>query len=176
MSKRPLAATVVLLSAAAVGGCGAPADQEPRGGRETAASDDAWGKGDYEKAMKRLARADRDRDAELVDDGYAYGKDGLDRTFRTPGERPYRLDIGCEAPGTRELTLRIRRGAAAQEWAVTCNDQEPDTFNIPAAEQPFTATVRTPDSMTNGLIHWQLNTIGKDDVEDCPDDIKGCDD
>ncbi|MCB5907109.1 hypothetical protein [Streptomyces pinistramenti] len=175
MSKSPLAA-VVLLSAAAVGGCVSPADQDPRGGASAStADDDAWGKGDHEKAMKRLSRAARDPDAELVDDGYAYGKEGLDRTFRTPGERPYRLDIGCEAPGTRELTLRLRRGSTTQEWAVACNDRLPDAFNIPAADQPFTATLHTPGSMTNGLIHWRLSTLGKEDVEDCPDDIEGCD-
>ncbi|MFB7629581.1 hypothetical protein ACFC0M_01325 [Streptomyces sp. NPDC056149] len=126
--------------------------------------------------MKRLARAVHDQDAELVDDGYPYLTEGLHRTFRTPGNRPYRLDISCDAPGAgEELTLRLQRGDAAQDWAVTCNDREADRFNIPATSRPFTAAIPTLDSKTTGIIHWRLNTISKEQIEDCADDIKGCD-
>lgn len=184
--KRARAATAlaVLLAAIPVGGCGARSDTGPNSaateaGSGTQSTDTApadWGKGDYEKAMKRLTRTLRDTDAELVDSGFPDVMDGISRTFRTPGERPYRLDVDCAAPGTSELTLTLKRGDEEQDWAVTCNDQEADRFDIPATDKPFTASIAAPDSRTTGVIHWRLVTVREDQVaDDCGDDIKGCD-
>ncbi|WP_189956980.1 hypothetical protein [Streptomyces alanosinicus] len=184
---RPLA--VVLLGAVVISGCSSAPETSGHGGKESPAvtksptpptgsdTTDVWGKGDYEQAMKRLARAVHDPDAELVDEGYPDIMEGLRRTFRTPGKRPYRLDVSCDSPEAGELTLRLRRGKEAQDWTVPCNDHEADRFNIPATDTPFTATIDSPDSRTTGLIHWRLNTIGKDQVEEeeCVDDIRGCD-
>ncbi|MFF4603676.1 hypothetical protein ACFY12_13180 [Streptomyces sp. NPDC001339] len=180
MRKCLIAAAALFVGAVTLSGCGSGEQPSPV---DTSASSDPspdpasveWGKGDYLKAMKRLARSVHDRDADLVDEGYPNVMEGLNRTFVTPGSRPYRLDIGCATPGAHEITLRLERGTAVQDWTVTCNDREADQLNIPAAKDPFTATISTPDSRTTGLIHWRLSTIDKDAVEDCPDDIKGCD-
>ncbi|GAU66522.1 acetyl-CoA hydrolase/transferase family protein [Streptomyces sp. NBRC 110611] len=180
MRKRLIATALFVGAAATISGCSSGEEPSPV---DTSASPDPsqdattteWGKGDYMKAMKRLDRAVHDGDADLVDEGYPYLMEGLNRTFPTPGNRPYRLDISCAAPGTYELTLRLKRGAASQDWAVTCNDHEADRLNLPATNEPFTATIAAPDTKTTGIIHWQLNTIHKDAVEDCPDDIMGCD-
>ncbi|MGM9442006.1 hypothetical protein ACTAF0_17305 [Streptomyces murinus] len=178
------AAVAVLLAAISVGGCGAHSDtgSDPaatEAGSGTPSADAApadWGKGDYEKAMKRLTRALRDTDAEPVDSGFPDVMDGISRTFRTPGERPYRLDIDCAAPGTGELTLTLKRGDEEQDWAVTCNDQEADRFDIPATGKPFTASIAAPGGKTTGVIHWRLVTVREDRAaDDCGDDIKGCD-
>ncbi|OIJ98865.1 hypothetical protein [Streptomyces monashensis] len=186
MRKRTTAATAVavLLTAASVGGCGANSDTGPNSAAieassATSSADTApadWGKGDYEKAMKHLTRTLRDADAELVDSGFPNVMDGLSRTFRTPGDRPYRLDVDCAVPGTDELTLALKRGGEEQDWAVTCNDREADRFNVPAAGEPFTASIAAPDSKTTGIIHWRLVTVREDQAAgDCGDDIKGCD-
>ncbi|WP_405653854.1 hypothetical protein [Streptomyces sp. RK9] len=182
-----LGATVVLLAAA----CGGPAERsggssdrsaEPSASSSPPADEGQlveWGKGDAEDALRRADRAlgYDDTPAELVDSDVTSFSDGLRKTFPTPGERPYRLDITCVAPNTDEITLTLGRGDDEQEWVVSCGDRQADQFNIPAGAAPFTARVAPDKRRSEALaeIVWRLNTIATDEVFDCEDDIVGCD-
>ncbi|MFE6401356.1 hypothetical protein [Streptomyces alboflavus] len=182
-----LGAVVVLLTAA----CGGQADRS-EGPSERSAEPPAsssppadegqlveWGKGDAEDALRRADRAldYDDTPAELVDSDVTSLSDGLRKTFPTPGERPYRLDITCVAPNTDEITLTLGRGDDEQEWVVACGERQADQFNIPAGAAPFTAHVAPDKRRSENLaeIVWRLNTIATDEVFDCEDDIAGCD-
>lgn len=137
----------------------------------------SWeGKEDQEDAMRRATRALNAAETEgasRVDSGMAQLADGLDKTFTATGDRPYTFDIACQAPTSRTLTLSLARGEAETEWELDCGDREADQFNIPAGP-PFTARIAGSGPDTDGLVLWRLNTIAPDAVEDCEDDIEGC--
>ncbi|WP_405656806.1 hypothetical protein [Streptomyces sp. RK9] len=127
-----------------------------------------------------LQRAERALDAyeddgthpDLVDADTSYIADRLTKTYATPGERPYRLDITCDTDDVEELTLTLTRGDEEQPYGIGCGDPEADQFNIPAGK-PFKISA-APVKGGAGLFLWRLNTISPDDVEGCEDDIKAC--
>ncbi|GHC66123.1 hypothetical protein [Streptomyces flavofungini] len=175
-------ATAVLLATA----CGAPAEDRSDASPSTSAHHPdqrrqlvEWGKGDAEDGLRRAERALAydDTPTDLVDTGVASFPDGLEKKFPTPGKRPYRLDITCAAPNTGDITLTLGRGDDEQEWTVPCNERQADQFNIPPGSTPFTARITPNKRQSENLagIVWRLNTIAPDDVDECPDDISGCD-
>ncbi|MDT0458823.1 hypothetical protein RM550_24375 [Streptomyces sp. DSM 41527] len=130
-------------------------------------------------AMQRAERAldayeEDGSAAKRADSGSAHLADGVHRTFRAPGKRWYRLDLTCDTSGVRELTLTLTRGSAEQAYGIGCGDPEADQFNIPPGA-PFTVRVDAVRTGT-GLALWRLNTVARNDVDGCDDDIKGCDD
>ncbi|MYR44080.1 hypothetical protein [Streptomyces sp. SID5910] len=147
-------------------------------GRQSEPSGDgsrAWEPDDAMQRAERALEAASDSDArpELVDTGGAFVASGMDKKHQTSGDRPYLLGITCDTDGIGELTLTLSRGPQEQAYGVECGDPEADQFNIPAG-QPFTARV-DPVKDGNGLILWRLDTIARDAVEGCDDDIDGCD-
>ncbi|MEU5000211.1 hypothetical protein [Streptomyces sp. NPDC021622] len=146
------------------------ASPTPSGDDRTWEPDDALRRAD--RALD--AYADDGTDAELVDSGTAYVGSGLDKTFKAPGDRAYRLDITCDTAGVDELTLTLSRDGAEQAYGVGCGDREADQFNIPPGT-PFKARV-DPVKDGTGLISWRLNSIAPGDVDGCDDDIDGCED
>ncbi|NUV58769.1 hypothetical protein [Streptomyces sp. CAI-85] len=127
--------------------------------------------------MKRATRAlnaVEPDSAAREDAGTAPLADGLDRTFTADGDRPYTFDIACQAAAApHTVVLTLARGDAESEWEVECGDREADQFNIPAGA-PFTATVAPAKPGVDGLVLWRLNTVAPEDVEDCEDDVAGC--
>ncbi|MEU3989150.1 hypothetical protein OG301_08250 [Streptomyces platensis] len=128
-------------------------------------------------AMQRAERAldayDEDDSAvQRADSGSAHLADGVRRTFRAPGKRWYRLDLTCDTSGVREVTLTLTRGSAEQAYGIGCGDPEADQFNIPPGT-PFTARVDAVRTGT-GLVLWRLNTVAREDVDGCDNDIEGC--
>lgn len=128
-------------------------------------------------AMQRAERAldayDEDGStAQRADSGSAFLADGVRRTFPATGKRWYRLDLTCDTSGVREATLTLTRGSAAQAYGIGCGDPEADQFHIPPGA-PFTARVDAVRTGT-GLVLWRLNTVTREDVDGCDDDIDGC--
>ncbi|GAA5615761.1 hypothetical protein Spla01_06978 [Streptomyces platensis] len=128
-------------------------------------------------AMQRAERAldAYDEDGSTVqraDSGSAFLADGVRRTFRAPGKRWYRLDLTCDTSGVQEVTLTLTRGSTEQAYGIGCGDPEADQFNIPPGA-PFTARVDAVRTGT-GLVLWRLNTVAREDVDGCDDDIDGC--
>ncbi|MFI7297668.1 hypothetical protein [Streptomyces sp. NPDC050121] len=179
-ARHPLILALLLSLAALTGACTAQ-KQEPEelGNGETPSVSQAptWdGKEDQEEAMERATRAlnaVEPESASLEDTGTAALAKGLNTTFATKGDRPYTFDIACQAPAPHTLTLTLVRGEVANEWEVECGDREADQFNIPAGT-PVTARITPPNRDADGLISWRLNTIATKDVQDCEDDITGC--
>lgn len=177
-------ATIALLA-----GC-AEAKEEPNGadrssprpsapaGRESKPPGDGSRAWEPDDAMRRAERAlksasDSDARPELVDTAGAFIASGMDKEHKTPGDRPYLLSITCDTDGLGELPLTLSRGDQEQAYGIECGDREADQFNIPAGK-PFTARVDPVEDGT-GLILWRLDTIARDAVQGCDDDIDGCD-
>ncbi|MEU8621938.1 hypothetical protein [Streptomyces sp. NPDC048623] len=140
----------------------------------------SWeGKAEQEDAMERAARALNAAGAEgdvRVDEGMEDLDRGLDKTFEAKGDHPYSLDIACQAPTDRTVTLTLARGGSHSEWEVTCGDREADRFSVPAGGR-FTATIASAGEAggaADGLVLWRLSTRPPGDMEGCDDDIKGC--
>ncbi|MFF5336606.1 hypothetical protein [Streptomyces sp. NPDC013181] len=135
----------------------------------------AWEPDDAMRRAERALREASDSDArpELVDTASAFVASGMDRKHTAHGDRPYLLSITCDTDGIEELTLTLSRGEQEQAYGIGCGDREADQFNIPAGES-FTAQVDPVENGT-GLILWRLDTITRDAVEGCDDDIDGCD-
>ncbi|WP_330239253.1 hypothetical protein [Streptomyces sp. NBC_00525] len=135
----------------------------------------AWEPDDAMRRAERALEAVSDSDArpELVHAASASVASGMDQEHKAPGDRPYLLGITCDTNGIEELTLTLSRGDQEQAYGIGCGDPEADQFNIPAGE-PFTARVAPVENGT-GLILWRLDTIARDAVEGCDDDIDGCD-
>lgn len=134
------------------------------------------GKADQEDAMERAARALNaagSEGASRVDEGMEDLARGLHKSFEAKGDRPYALDLACQAPTDRSVTLTLARGDANSEWEVTCGEPEADRFSIPAGAR-FTATVPPTGTEGDGLVLWRLSTVSAADVDGCEDDIKGC--
>ncbi|MFG2894994.1 hypothetical protein [Streptomyces sp. NPDC048248] len=112
-------------------------------------------------------------DPKLIDSGTANIASGAHKEFQAPGKRWYRLDITCDTQGVKELTLTLARGSKEQAYGVGCGDSEADQFNIPPGST-FAAKV-DPVKDGTGLVMWRLNTVTRDNVEGCDDDIDGCD-
>ncbi|MFG2891140.1 hypothetical protein [Streptomyces sp. NPDC048248] len=110
---------------------------------------------------------------ELVDSATSYITGKLHKNFQAPGKRWYRLDITCDTRGVKELTLTLSRGSEEQAYAIGCGDTEADQFNIPPGDT-FTAQVDAVKDGT-GLVKWRLNTVARENVDGCDDDIDGCD-
>lgn len=141
----------------------------PSDGGRTWEPDDAM-----QRAGRALRRAtDSDARPALVDTASAFAASGMSKKYKAPGDRPYLLSITCDAEGIDELTLTLSRRDQEQAYGIECGDREADQFNIPAGE-PFTAQVEPVEDGT-GLILWRLDTIARDAVEGCDDDIDGCD-
>ncbi|WP_329612357.1 hypothetical protein OG244_02785 [Streptomyces brevispora] len=167
-------------------GC-AEANKEPNGatGRSSAPADRqskppgdgsrAWEPDDAMQRAERALKAASDSDArpELVDTASAFVTSGVDKKHTAHGDRPYLLSITCDTDGIGELTLTLSRGDQEQAYGIECGDREADQFNIPAGK-PFTARV-DPVRNGTGLILWRLDTIARDAVDGCDDDIDGCD-
>ncbi|MFF3333835.1 hypothetical protein ACFYWX_30525 [Streptomyces sp. NPDC002888] len=171
---------VVLTLAALTAGC-TEQTREPKeaqdGGTPSVSQPSTWeGKADEEDAMERATRAlnaVEPEGASREDSGMAALAQGLDRTFKAKGDRPYTFDIACQAAAPHTLALTLTRGDAESEWDVECGDREADQFNIPAGA-PFTATIAPAKRDTDGLVLWRLNTVAPEDVQDCEDDITEC--
>ncbi len=134
----------------------------------------AW---EPDDAMQRAERAlesasDSDARPELVDTASAFVASGMDKKHHTSGDRPYLFSVTCDTDGISELTLTLSRGDQEQAYGIECGDREADRFNIPAGK-PFTARV-DPVRNGTGLILWRLDTIARDAVEGCDDDVDGC--
>ncbi|MFG2127117.1 hypothetical protein ACGFNV_04890 [Streptomyces sp. NPDC048751] len=54
-----------------------------------------------------------------------------------------------------------------------CGDREAEQFNIPG-DAPFTATITPAKRDADGLVLWRLDAVAREDVQDCADDITGC--
>jgi len=181
MSARHTLVLALLLSFAALTGACAQEEQEreePGKGKSPSASRAAtWdGKEDQEEAMERAARAldsVEPESASREDSGTAALAQGMEKTFSTPGDRPYTFDIACQTPTPHTLTLALVRGEAKTEWEVECDGREGDRFNIPAGSA-FTAGIAPVSRDTDGLVVWRLSTVAPEDVQDCEDDIAGC--
>ncbi|MEU1408678.1 hypothetical protein ABZ471_41480 [Streptomyces sp. NPDC005728] len=89
------------------------------------------------------------------------------------GNRPYTFDLACQAPARRSVTLTLARGDEESEWEVTCGDREADQFNIPVGGR-FTARIPHTGQDTDGLVLWRLDAVAPEDLDDCEDDIEGC--
>jgi len=127
-----------------------------------------------QRAERALESAsDADVRPELVDTAGAFIANGLAKTHKAPGDRPYLLSIACDADGVGELVLTLSRRGQEQAYGIECGDREADQFNIPAGA-PFTVRVDPVEDGT-GLILWRLDTVAQDAVEGCDDDIDGCD-
>ncbi|MFB7595215.1 hypothetical protein [Streptomyces sp. NPDC056160] len=186
-ARRSLAVALAALAVAMAGGC---SDQRGREGTATdAGSTEAprhpspsavprWdGKAEQEDALRAATQAlnaSETEGAARVDEGLASLPQGLDKTF-TAGGRPHTLDVACQAPGPRSITLTLGRGTAKSEWEVRCGDREADQFNIPAGAR-FTARVARTGPDADGLVLWRLSAVHPDDVDGCEDDIEGCED
>ncbi|MEU7418143.1 hypothetical protein [Streptomyces antibioticus] len=177
---RSIAIALTLAFTALAAGCTEEArrpKETPDGGTPSVTQPPAWeGKGDQEAAMKRATRAlnaVEPDSAAREDSGTATLADGLDRTFAARGDRPYTFDIACQAAAPHTVVLTLVRGDAESEWEVECGDREADQFNVPAGA-PFTAAVAPAKPVVDGLVLWRLNTVALEDVEDCVDDITGC--
>ncbi|MFC5722153.1 hypothetical protein ACFP1Z_18475 [Streptomyces gamaensis] len=149
-------------TAALLGGCsGGAAEPGDDAGRE-------W------NPKTALRRAERALDAaagegagpESVDSGTAFIASGLEQEFAAPGDRPYRLDITCDAVGIEEAALTLSRGGKEQTYDVGCGDRQADRFDIPAG-RPFTARVEAVKDGT-GLILWRLGTVSPGEVSGFP--------
>lgn len=171
---------LVLTLVALTGGC-AEQTREPKkaqdGGTPSVSQPPTWeGKADQEDAMERAMRAlnaVEPEGASREDSGMAALAKGLTRTFTVKGDRPYTFDIACQVPAPHTLTLTLARGDTQSEWEVECGDREADQFNIPAGA-PFTATITPAQRDTDGLVLWRLDAVAREDVQDCADDITGC--
>ncbi|MFH9554528.1 hypothetical protein [Streptomyces sp. NPDC017435] len=179
-ARRPLTFILLLCVAALTGACaeqGREPDESGSGKNKSTSPPLTWeGKEDVEEAMQRAARAlntVESKSAFREDSGTTTLAKGLSRTLTTQGRRPYTFDISCQASSAHTLTLTLMRGEAANEWDVECGDREADQFNIPAGT-PFTARITPAGGQAEGIISWRLNTIGPEDVQDCTDDIAGC--
>ncbi|WP_314220058.1 hypothetical protein [Streptomyces zaehneri] len=179
-ARRPLIFILLLSVAALTGACaeqGREPDQPGNGRSKSTSPPLTWdGKEDVEEAMQRAARALNTVESESAfreDSGTTTLAKGLSRTFKTQSQKPYTFDISCQTPSAHTLTLTLMRGDAANEWDVECGDREADQFNIPAGT-PFTARTTPAGGQAEGIISWRLNTIGAEDVQDCTDDITGC--
>ncbi|WP_073947267.1 hypothetical protein [Streptomyces kebangsaanensis] len=143
----------------------------------TASPAASWeGKEDQEDAMRRATRAltaVEPDGASRVDEGMAGLERGLTKTFTAKGGRPYTFDVACQAPAAHSITLTLQRGESQSEYEVECGDREADQFNIPAGA-PFAVRIAPAQRGTDGMILWRLNTIAPADVDDCNDDIQGC--
>ncbi|MER5587447.1 hypothetical protein ABT090_38220 [Streptomyces asoensis] len=129
-----------------------------------------------EEAMQRAARALDAVESKSVlreDSGTATLIEGLNRTLTTKGRKPYTFDISCQTPSAHTLTLTLMRGDTTSEWDVACGDREADQFDIPGGT-PFTARVTPVGGQVEGIISWRLSTVGAEDMQDCADDITGC--
>ncbi|WP_037864317.1 hypothetical protein [Streptomyces sp. NRRL S-340] len=186
-ARRSLAVALVALAVVVAGGC------SDRRGREGTAVDPGsaeaprypspsavtgWdGKAEQEDALRdatQALNASEIEGAARVAEGMASLPQGLDKTFTAEG-RPHTLDIACQAPGPRSITLILGRGTVESEWEVTCGDREADQFNIPAGAL-FTARVARTGPDAEGLVLWRLSALRPDDVDGCDDDIEGCED
>ncbi|MEU2283106.1 hypothetical protein ABZ614_14435 [Streptomyces sp. NPDC013178] len=180
-ARRTLAPALLLSLAALLTAACTEERQEPEdpGNRDSRSASPAptWdGKEDQEEAMERATRALNAVEAGSAsreDSGTAALGEGLDRTFTTPGVRPYTFGVACQTPTPRTLTLTLVRGEAESEWEVECGDREAEQFNLPAGG-PFTARIAPPDRDVDGLVLWRLSTVAPEDVQDCEDDIAGC--
>ncbi|MCF3145302.1 hypothetical protein [Streptomyces platensis] len=181
----PLGAALALL----LSGCGGATEKAPPGQATASAktpktpeapktsAPDSGRPWEPDDAMQRAERAldayDEDGStAQRADSGSAFLADGVRRTFRATGKRWYRLDLTCDTSGVREVTLTLTRGSAEQAYGIGCGDPEADQFNIPPGA-PFTARVDAVRTGT-GLVRWRLNTVAREDVDGCDDDIDGC--
>ncbi|CAM5457375.1 hypothetical protein [Streptomyces aurantiogriseus] len=107
------------------------------------------------------------------DSGTAALGEGLDRTLTTRGAKPYTFDVAYQTPAPHTLTLILVRGETASEWEVECGDREAEQFNLPAGGS-FSARIAPPNRDADGLVLWRLSTVAPEDVQDCEDDITGC--
>ncbi len=111
--------------------------------------------------------------ASRVDEGMERLEQGLTKTFAAKGGRPYTFDVACRTPTAPSIALTLQRGGSESEYEVECGDRAADQFNIPAGA-PFTVRITPAQRGTDGIILWRLNTIAPADVDDCNDDIQGC--
>jgi hypothetical protein len=171
-ARQCLALALIVAATVLTGGC---AEQETR--EATATEAPSWeGKAPQEDALRRATRALNAVEpdgAARVDEGMEDLARGLERTFALEENRPHTFGIACQAPADRTLTLTLARGDVTSEWEVTCGDREADWFNIPAGGR-FTARLPAADPHTQGFVLWRLDTVDPADVEDCEDDITGC--
>ncbi|MGW7379194.1 hypothetical protein [Streptomyces sp. NPDC054794] len=184
-SRQGLALTVIVIAMALTGACAEQKNQEGKAepgntalsspGTTTPAP--SWdGKEDQEDAMRRTTlalKAVQPDGASRVVEGMESLARGLKKTFTAQGDRPYTVDVACQAPAHRSVTLTLARGDAHSEWEVTCGDREADQFNI-AVGGPFTVRITHAGQDAEGLVLWRLNTVAPQDVDGCEDDIKGC--
>ncbi|MFG3013845.1 hypothetical protein ACGFZB_26120 [Streptomyces cinerochromogenes] len=184
-ARQSLALALIVAATALTGGCAELKNRETTPGPGTTASSGpatttpppSWeGKAPQEDAMRRATRAldaVEPDGASRVDQGMGDLVRGLDKTFTPKENRPHTLDIACQAPANRTLTLTLARGGAESEWEVTCGDRGADQFNIPAGSR-FTARIPAAGQHTQGIVQWRLNSVAPADVEGCKDDIGGC--
>ncbi|WP_267715469.1 hypothetical protein [Streptomyces sp. CoH17] len=156
----------------------APARPSAPAGRQGEPPGDGSRDWEPDDAMQRAERAleaasDGDERPERVDTASAFVASGMDKKHQTSGDRPYLLRITCDTDGIEELTLALSRDGQEQSYGIECGDPEADQFTIPAG-RPFTARVDPVEDGT-GLILWRLDTVARDAVEGCDDDIDGCD-
>ncbi|MEU3842726.1 hypothetical protein AB0E88_22165 [Streptomyces sp. NPDC028635] len=186
-ARNGLAVTLIASAMTLTGACGGPtspqrAAPEPEHGAErrhtSATSTPTWdGKEEQEDAMRRATQALNAAEPEgvrRIDEGMESLAQGLNKSLTAKG-RPHTLDVACQAPGPRTVTLTLTRGAARSEWDVTCGDREADRFNIPA-DSTFTARVTPLGHDIDGLVSWRFNAVDAEDVDGCEDEVKGCED
>lgn len=172
-ARRSLAVVLAVSALVLTGGC-----SHRKGPPPPAAEVPTWeGKAEQEDALRsaeQALNASEIEDSARVDEGMAALPQGLDKTFAAEG-RPHTLDIACQAPGPRSITLTLERGTAKSEWEVTCGDLEADQFNIPSGAR-FAARVAPTGPDVQGLVLWRFNAVDPGDVSGCEDDIAGCED
>ncbi|MFF1560728.1 hypothetical protein [Streptomyces sp. NPDC058279] len=74
-----------------------------------------WEPDDGLQRAQRALDAD-DTETDVVESASAYVGSGLDRTFDTPGDKPYRFDIVCDSFDVSPLTLTVTRDGPRGSW------------------------------------------------------------
>ncbi|MFJ2400382.1 hypothetical protein ACIOUE_03700 [Streptomyces xanthochromogenes] len=162
-------ALTLLLAVTALAGCSSTSDNSPT--RSTTSRD--WEPDDA------LQRADRALDTDdttltVIDRNAPHVASGMNKTFDTSGNKPYRLDITCDSYEVAHLTLVLTRGQSKHTQDLPCGAREAQRLNIPAGPA-FTATIAPAKAGTTGLIAWRLNTLDPHEVEGCTTVFAPCD-
>ncbi|MEU2951040.1 hypothetical protein [Streptomyces xanthochromogenes] len=161
-------ALALLLAAAALSGCGSTSDNSPT----SSTTSREWEPDDA------LQRADRALDTDdtaltVIDRNAPHVASGMNKTFDTPGSKPYRLDITCDSYEVTHLTLVLIRGQTKHTQDLPCGAREAQRLNIPTGP-PFTAAIAPAKAGTTGLIAWRLNTLDPHEAEGCTNIFAPC--
>jgi hypothetical protein len=141
------------------------------------ATPDAW---EPDEALRRADETLQKSDVAVTVTvkGTGFLAAGLEKTFDTVGERPYRFDIACDSEESPRISLVLSRDGAAHDRTVdvSCTAGESVRLNIPVGE-PLSVHVQgapKDESAPVGVIAWQLATIDPRDIKGCADDLAGC--